>query len=216
MIMELHMNMNKYSTMRLLLFKRRYELTLVQKLVLALGFACLTGLLAQLRFYLPGTPVPLTGQTFAVLFSAILLGKWWGGISQTLYLGIGVAGMPWFAGFNSGLAYLAGPTGGYLIGFIVAAFFLGYVVDSYIKSRYFLSMLGLMMLANFLIIYGCGLLQLYGWTVLMGGSQVSITNLLMMGLVPFVVGDLVKLMIAALIAKGITPKAAFGPEHNAY
>lgn len=202
--------------MRLLLFKRRYELTLVQKLVLALGFACLTGLLAQLRFYLPGTPVPLTGQTFAVLFSAILLGKWWGGISQTLYLGIGVAGMPWFAGFNSGLAYLAGPTGGYLIGFIVAAFFLGYVVDSYIKSRYFLSMLGLMMLANFLIIYGCGLLQLYGWTVLMGGSQVSITNLLMMGLVPFVVGDLVKLMIAALIAKGITPKAAFGPEHNAY
>ena len=214
--MELHMNMNKYSTMRLLLFKRRYELTLVQKLVLALGFACLTGLLAQLRFYLPGTPVPLTGQTFAVLFSAILLGKWWGGISQTLYLGIGVAGMPWFAGFNSGLAYLAGPTGGYLIGFIVAAFFLGYVVDSYIKSRYFLSMLGLMMLANFLIIYGCGLLQLYGWTVLMGGSQVSITNLLMMGLVPFVVGDLVKLMIAALIAKGITPKAAFGPEHNAY
>lgn len=212
--MEITMNMNKYTTVRYTFFKWRYELGLVQKLILAASFACLTGLLAQVRFYLPGTPVPITGQTFAVVFSAVLLGKWWGGISQTMYLGIGIAGMPWFAGWNSGLGYLAGPTGGYLIGFIFAAFFLGYCVDTSIKSRHFLRMFALMLFADFGIIYSLGLLQLYGWLVLVQGSMVSITELLMMGFVPFILGDLVKLTIAAGITKGITPKTAYGPEHS--
>ena len=207
--------MNKYNTWRYTFFKWRYELGLIQKLILAASFACLTGLLAQVRFYLPGTPVPITGQTFAVLFSAILLGKWWGGISQTIYLGIGVAGVPWFAGFNSGLGYLAGPTGGYIIGFIVAAFFLGFCVDRSIKSRNYWTMFALMMFANFGIVFGFGLLQLYGWMVLASGTTVSLWGLLMMGLIPFLVGDIIKIAIAAGIASGITPKQAYGAEIDA-
>ncbi len=90
----------------------RYELSLPMKLALAFGMAALTGLLAQVRFQLPWTPVPLTGQTLAVLLAGVALGKWWGGISMAIYAGLGIAGVPWFQGWNGGLAYLAGPTGG--------------------------------------------------------------------------------------------------------
>ena len=190
------------------------NLEFYHKVILAISFACITGLLAQVRFYLPWSPVPLTGQTFAVLLSAIVLGKWWGGICQSIYLGVGIAGVPWFAGMNSGLAYLAGPTGGYLIGFILAAFFLGYCVDRYIKSRKYWTMFGLMMFANFGIVFGLGLLQLYGWFSFTGTS-IDLWGLLMMGMIPFIIGDTIKIAIAAGIASSITPKQAYGKEVDA-
>jgi len=96
-------------------YRWRYELSLLQKVALALGMAGLTGLLAQARAYLPGTPVPITGQTLAVLLAGVMLGKWWGGLSQAIYAGLGVAGLPWFAGWSGGISHLAGPTGGYII-----------------------------------------------------------------------------------------------------
>jgi biotin transport system substrate-specific component len=108
--MEINMYVNKYKYARYAFFKWRYQLELYHKVILAVSFACVTGLLAQVRFYLPGSPIPLTGQTFAVVLSAVLLGKWWGGVSQSIYLGVGMAGVPWFAGMNGGLGYLAGPT----------------------------------------------------------------------------------------------------------
>jgi len=208
------MNMNKYKYARYSFFKWRYELNLVHKIVLALSFACLTGLLAQVRFYLPWSPVPLTGQTFAVLLSAIVLGKWWGGISQGLYLGIGLAGMPWFAGLHGGLGVLTGATGGYLVGFVLAAFFLGYCVDTYVKSRNTLTMFALMMFANFVIVFGVGLLGLYSWLSL-SGVTVDLWGLLVMGLFPFLLGDLIKIGIAAAIAGSITPKQAYAREVDA-
>jgi biotin transport system substrate-specific component len=212
--MEITMNMNKYKYARYSFFKWRYELNLVHKIVLALSFACLTGLLAQVRFYLPWSPVPLTGQTFAVLLSAIVLGKWWGGISQGLYLGIGLAGMPWFAGLHGGLGVLTGATGGYLVGFVLAAFFLGYCVDTYVKSRNTLTMFALMMFANFVIVFGVGLLGLYSWLSL-SGVTVDLWGLLVMGLFPFLLGDLIKIGIAAAIAGSITPKQAYAREVDA-
>jgi biotin transport system substrate-specific component len=212
--MEITMYANKYKNARYNFFKWRYQLEVYHKVILAISFACITGLLAQLRFYLPWSPVPLTGQTFAVLLSAIVLGKWWGGISQSIYLGVGVAGVPWFAGMNSGLAYLAGPTGGYLIGFILAAFFLGYCVDRYIKSRRYWTMFGLMLFANFGIVFGLGLLQLYGW-VSFTGATIDLWGLLMMGLIPFLIGDTIKIAIAAGVASSITPKQAYGKEVDA-
>jgi biotin transport system substrate-specific component len=212
--MEITMYANKYKNARYNFSKWRYQLEVYHKVILAISFACITGLLAQLRFYLPWSPVPLTGQTFAVLLSAIVLGKWWGGISQSIYLGVGVAGVPWFAGMNSGLAYLAGPTGGYLIGFILAAFFLGYCVDRYIKSRRYWTMFGLMLFANFGIVFGLGLLQLYGW-VSFTGATIDLWGLLMMGLIPFLIGDTIKIAIAAGVASSITPKQAYGKEVDA-
>lgn len=193
-------------------FRWRYGLSIPMKLSLALGIACLAGLLAQTRFILPWSPVPVTGQTFAVLLAGVLLGRWWGGISMALYVGLGIAGVPWFQGLNSGLSYLAGPTGGYIVGFILAALFLGYFTDKYVRSRSFLSMLGLMLFANFILIYIPGLLQLGLWLNLVQGEPASLTALLGMGLVPFLAGDITKAVVAAAIARGVTPKRAYGRE----
>jgi len=190
----------------------RYELTVPKKLVLALGIACLTGLIAQIRIIIPWSPVPVTGQTFAVLLAGVLLGRWWGGTSLAIYAGLGALGVPWFAGLSSGLAYLAGPTGGYVIGFILAALFLGHFTDTYIRSRSFLSMLVLMLFANFILIYVPGLLQLGLWLNLVKGEPVAFTTLLGMGALPFIPGDITKAVLAAAIARVITTKLAYNGE----
>jgi biotin transport system substrate-specific component len=212
--MEVTLYMNKYKHARYTFFKWRYETEFYYKVILAFSFACLTGLLAQVRFYLPWSPVPLTGQTFAVLLSAVVLGKWWGGISQSLYLGIGFAGVPWFAGLKGGFGVITGATGGYLIGFVLAAFFLGYFVDRYIKSRKYMTMFALMMFANFVIVFGMGLLGLYS-SLSLSGTTVDLWGLLLMGLIPFLVGDTIKIAIAAGIASSITPKQTYGKEVDA-
>ena len=193
-------------------FRWRYELSIPKKLTLALGLACLTGLIAQIRIILPWSPVPVTGQTLAVLLAGVLLGRRWGGISLATYAGLGAVGVPWFAGWGSGLSYLAGPTGGYIIGFILAALFLGHFTDTYIRSRSFLSMLVLMLFANFILIYVPGLLQLGLWLNLVKGEPVAFTTLLGMGALPFIAGDVAKAVIAAAIARGVTPKSAYNGE----
>ena len=200
-------NQTKYNV-----FQWRYELSVSKKLALALGVACLIGLAAQVRILLPWSPVPITGQTFAVLVAGVILGRWWGGISLALYAGLGAAGVPWFTGWSGGLGYLAGPTGGYIIGFILAAMFLGHFTDKYIRSRSFFCMLGLMLFANFVLIYIPGLLQLHLWLSLVKGEAVILSQLLMMGTLPFIAGDITKALAAAAIARGITPKLAYNGE----
>jgi biotin transport system substrate-specific component len=193
-------------------FRWRYELSIPKKLFLALGMACLTGLVAQIRIMLPWSPVPVTGQTFAVLLAGVLLGRWWGGASLAIYAGLGAAGVPWFQGWSGGIGYLAGPTGGYIIGFILAALFVGHFTDKYIRSRSFFSMLGLMLFASLIIIYVPGLLQLGLWLNLVKGEPATFTSLLTMGAVPFIAGDITKAIIAAAIARGVTPKSAYNGE----
>src|SRR4030042_547302 len=207
MTIAARINETKYNV-----FKWRYELSIPKKLALAFGVAILTGLLAQLRFYLPWSPVPLTGQTFGALFAGIALGTWWGGISMALYAGLGAAGVPWFQGWQGGFAYLAGPTGGYIVGFILAALFLGYFTDKFVRSRSFIAMFGLMLAANFILIYGPGLLQLNLWLSNVKGEPVAFGQLLTMGAIPFIAGDISKAVLAALIARGITPKKAYAKE----
>jgi len=193
-------------------FRWRYELSVPRKLALALGVAVLTGLLAQARIPIPWSPVPVTGQTFAVLLAGVLLGRWWGGASLAIYAGLGIAGVPWFAGWSGGLAHLAGPTGGYVIGFIFAGLFLGHFTDKYVRSRSFLSMLGLMLFANFILVYVPGLLQLGLWLNLVQGAPVTFGGLLAIGALPFIAGDVTKAVLAAAIARGVTPKTAYNGE----
>jgi len=193
-------------------FRWRYELSIPKKLVLAIGMACLAGLGAQTRIMLPWSPVPVTGQTFAVLLAGVLLGRWGGGISLAMYAGLGAAGLHWFSGWSGGLGYLAGPTGGYIIGFILAALFLGHLTDTYVRSRSFLSMLALMLFANFILIYVPGLLQLGLWLNLVKEEPVTFTTLLGMGAIPFIAGDVTKALLAAAIARGVTPKLAYNGE----
>ena len=206
--MEINMYVDRYKNARLYLFKWRYELSFAYKIILALSLACLTGILAQIRFYIPGTPVPVTGQVFGVILAGVLLGTW-GGVSQIMYLGLGAAGMPWFAGFSGGLAYLAvTPTLGYLIGFIISAFFIGFVVDRYLKSRKFFSMTLLMLFTTFILIYVPGLIYFYFWF----GSNLGIAELLTMCVIPFIAADVVKAVVAAGIATTVTPKTSYARE----
>ena len=196
-------NRTKYDV-----FRWRYELAIPKKLALAFGVACIAGLLAQVRFIIPWSPVPITGQTFAVLLAGVLLGRWWGGASLAIYGGLGAAGVPWFAGWASGM----GATGGYIIGFILAALFLGYFTDKYVRSRSFLSMLVLMLFANFVLIYVPGVLWLGLWLNVVKGEPATFITLLGMGVFPFIVGDIIKTVAAATIARGITPKLAYNGE----
>ena len=198
----------KFYSFRLRYFSGIRALPMLHKLTLSLGMACLTGLSAQARVYLPWTPVPVTGQTLAVLLSGIMLGARWGGLSQMIYVALGTAGVPWFAGFGSGAAYMLGPTGGYIAGFVPAAFLTGYFSEKYPRSRYFTPMLFIMLAANFLIIHLFGMVHFSAWARLTGAFSPDLRALLSASVLPFIPGDLLKITLAALAAKIFLPKPA--------
>jgi len=198
--------LERYRVARDNAWQWRRELGWAKKLSLSLGMACLVGLLAQARIPLPWTPIPITGQTFGVLLAAVLLGQGWSGISMAMYVGLGVAGVPWFNGGTGGVSAIAGPTGGYLIGFVLAALFLGYVVDRYAKTRSFRNLIILMSIADFVLVFGPGLLQLHLWSNITGKGAIAIPALLAMGLLPFIPGEIIKLVAAASAAWALTSK----------
>jgi biotin transport system substrate-specific component len=185
--------LESFSDVRDSLYRRRLAASLVEKLLLALGMAVVTGLAAQVRIQLPWSPVPITGQTFAVLLAGILLGQTWGGVSMVIYISLGIAGIPWFTGWTAGVAHLAGPT-------------VGYITDHFVKARGFTGLFGLMLLANFVIIYGAGLVQLYAWLNFVKGTATGLTELLYMGLVPFIAGDMMKALGAAIFGRVLLPR----------
>ncbi|MCZ7399350.1 MAG: biotin transporter BioY [Candidatus Methanoperedens sp.] len=202
---ELKNVFEKYESARYNFFKWRFESTFLNKMALALGFACLTGLVAQLRFYLPYTPVPVTGQVFAVLLSGVILGKWYGGMSQVFYAVIGVLGVPWFAGGTAGMEVLAGVTGGYIIGFIVASLIIGWFTDMYVKSRSFAGMFSIMLL-------GIVMVYLFGAVQLAFVLGVNAEKAIQLGVLPFIAVDLYKALIVSAIATAVVPRAAYGNE----
>ncbi len=185
---------------RMRAFAWRCALPVTGKVALAFGMAALTGLAAQVRIPLGFTPVPLTGQVFAVLLAGVLCGRFYGGLSQALYVGLGVAGLPWFAGLSGGVGAIAGPSGGYLIGFIAAAELIGYVSDRRVGARDFLPQFGLM-LAGVAVIHFCGVLQLTVW---LGGH---LKQALVMGTLPFIPVDAAKALLAAGLSTALLPKS---------
>lgn len=181
------------------------EISLVKKILLSLFMAAVIGMFAQVRIPLPFTPVPITGQTFAVLLTGIILGRKWSGISLSFYVGLGVLGLPWFAEMKSGLAILMGPTGGYLIGFILAASFVGFVSEKILNVKNIWSLLSVMILAT-AIIFAIGLTQLGMWLSFVKGSEVSLNELFVMGLYPFLPGAVIKIVFAATGAQLLLPR----------
>jgi biotin transport system substrate-specific component len=99
----------------------------VERLALAAVVAALTAALAQVSIPVPGLPAPVSFQPFGVYAAGLLLGARWGGFSMVLYLLTGIAGVPVFANGGAGLGYLLGPTGGYLVGYLVAAVLIGLI-----------------------------------------------------------------------------------------
>jgi biotin transport system substrate-specific component len=169
----------------------------LEMFLMALLMALLTALSAQVRIPLPWTLIPITGQVLSVFAGAVILGKRWGGISMILYIAMGLLGLPVFTGMKSGMAVILGPTGGYIIGFIMAAFFIGSLGDGIKKRGNFFSLFFIMAAANFIFIHGIGLVQLAFWTSSVAGKEISFTGLLMAGSIPFIAGDLIKIAAAA-------------------
>jgi biotin transport system substrate-specific component len=159
---------------------------LAANVVLVVAGSLLTALAAQVSIPLPFTPVPITGQTFAVLLVGAALGRRRGAASMALYVAQGLAGLPVFAGGKAGLAVLLGPTGGYLIGFIAAAFVTGWLAERGWDRRPLTTALA-MVFGN-LVIYLFGV----SWLAVF----VGISKAPLLGMVPFIPGDILKIVLA--------------------
>jgi len=162
------------------------SLALIRDILLVLSFAILTGICAKLKIEIG--PVPITMQTFAVLFSGALLGAKRGAISQLTYLLMGLAGIPWFSR-GGGINYIFSPTFGYIIGFVFASFLVGFLCEKGFDRKIETAILA-MLLGNILI-YFSGLLWL--------AKFVGINKVLTVGFYPFILGDLLKIFLVGLL-----------------
>lgn len=154
------------------------------------AFVIMTALGAHVRIPLPFTPVPITLQTFFVHLAGATLGPTLGPVSQAAYLLVGAAGLPVFAGGASGLAYLLrGATAGYLIGFIVATAFVGWLVRR--RQDPGILWILLSMATGSLVVYACGVSWL-AWSL-----KLSLASAIAKGMLPFLLGDVLKTCAAA-------------------
>jgi biotin transport system substrate-specific component len=156
-------------------------------LALVIGGSLFVALLAQIAIPVPFSPVPITGQTYAVLLVGALLGSRRGALSLLLYLVEGGLGLPFFSGGAAGWARVLGPTGGYLLGFVLAAFVVGWLAERGWDRR--LSTAAIAMLAGNLVIYLVGVAVL---AVFVGAAEA-----VPLGLLPFLPGDMLKILLAA-------------------
>lgn len=167
----------------------------VNSVILVVAAAAVTALAAQWEIHLPFTPVPITGQTFAVLLTGAALGAKLGAAGQTLYVGLGAIGLPIYSGGDGGWETAqAGGTTGYLIGFIVAAGLVGYLAERR-QDRTFPTMFTAFIAGSFVI-------YLFGVIGLMIIFDMTATEAIVVGVVPFVLGDVIKAAAAGLLLPG--------------
>lgn len=156
---------------------------------LVFAFSLLNALAAQIA--IPIGPVPITAQTFAVLLTGALLGSRLGAAALIAYLIEGATGLPFFAGGSGGLAHILGPTGGYLVAFPAAAFITGAFAEHGWDKR-FITAVAAMFVGSIVIIF-------------VGAAWFSVLThtppllALRVGVVPFIIGDIVKILLAAAV-----------------
>ncbi len=173
--------------------------------VLSALFAALTAVGAQIR--IPMVPIPITLQTLFVLLAGGFLGARWGAVSQIFYLFLGFAGLPVFAG-ESGLMVFLSPTIGYLLAFPFAAFFCGSLIHGNVKKS-----VGALILVYFLgtfVILGVGVFGLYVIQNLYLKTVFSIKELFFSGMIIFLPGELLKVLLAAVATQRIPVHRAGG------
>lgn len=158
---------------------------------LIVAVAALTSLLAQLSVQIPGDPVPITGQTFAVLLGAAAVGPLCAVGGQLLYIAVGLAGLPVFADGSGGWQIVHGATGGYFIGFVLASAFLGWQARRGVDRRVD-TFVGSFLLATALI-------YIPGVWWLAHSMDVSYSRAVALGVAPFVIGDLLKAVAAGAV-----------------
>lgn len=166
------------------------------KMILCALFAALTAVLSQIA--IPIGPVPINLATFAVFCAGALLGSKLGALSLTIWAALGAVGVPVFSMFRGGLSALVGPTGGYIIGYIPAAFLTGLIVEKINKNNK-IYLYPVAMLAGFLTYFTMGSI----WFMFLTGTE--LIEALMMCVVPFIPGDLIKIAVATVLAKRLRP-----------
>lgn len=179
------------ATLRLAVFPRA---GLLVDALLAFAGAGLVALAAQIEIPLGFTPVPISGQTFAVLLVGASLGPVLGASSLLLYFGVGLLGAPVYSGGDGGWEIVKGATGGYLVGFIVAAALTGWLAQRRWDRRFNSAVAA--MLSGSVVIY------LFGLPWLARTIDTGVEGTLEAGLYPFVVGDLIKLYLAGMLLPG--------------
>lgn len=166
----------------------------VRNLTMVIGVALLTAAAAQFEILLPFTPVPISGQTFAVLLGAAAVGPLRGALAQVVYLAMGLV-LPVYSGGESGWQVLTGATAGYFLGFVIAGAVIGALarrgLDRHVVPTF------AAFAAGSAVIYLCGA----GWLVI--GVGMSVAEAVAAGVAPFLGGDAVK----ALLAAGLLPAA---------
>ena len=167
----------------------RIQKNIILDMALILLGSTFVAICSQVAYYLPFSPIPITGQTFAVLLTGAVLGSKRGGLSLSLYVIEGILGLPVFAGGTSGIAVLFGPTFGYLIGFILAGILVGLLAergfDRHWHTMFFAFLVGQV------VIYIFGV-----WRLLM---FVGIERVFELGITPFLIGDFIKAGLALTI-----------------
>ena len=156
-------------------------------------FAAITALLAQISIPLPFSPVPITGQTFAVFLTGAVLGGRWGALSMLLYIFLGAIGLPVFHNAQGGLHIVLGPTGGYLWGFVLGSYLMGKITEKW--SSYLAIVLGMFLcMAAYLLLGTIQLSFIAGLDLRQG---------LLLGAVPFLPLDIVKIFAAGALSFSI-------------
>lgn len=159
--------------------------------LLVVGFSVFMALCAQVSFHVPFTPVPITLQTLGVLLTGAALGSKRGGLALLLYLAEGAVGLPVFSAGSGGLVILLGFTGGYLVSYPIAAFVTGWLCEKRLDRSFLTSAIA--MLPGTLIIYAVGI----PWLAVT--IHLNLAQAFLQGMVPFIPGDLFKLVIAAAL-----------------
>jgi biotin transport system substrate-specific component len=161
-------------------------------------YASLLAALTAAGAYLaiPIGPVPIILQNLFIFLSGLLLGARWGVASIVVYLLAGAIGLPVFAGGVGGIGRFAGPTGGYLFGFLPAVYVIGWIAET--SRKHAVSDI-LAMVCGSLIIYACGVT----WLKMLTGMTLART--LAVGMYPFILGDILKITAAVPIAKALRP-----------
>ena len=167
----------------------------IRQMTLISLFAALTAVGAFIS--IPLYPVPLTLQTLFTLLAAMTLGSVMGASSQIIYVLLGIIGLPVFAGFKAGIGILFGPTGGFLFGFIISAYIIGKIIELKKEKNIFYYLLA--GLIGTLIIYIIGITQLSLVT------DMGIKKALTVGMLPFLPGDILKIIAASFIASKLKP-----------
>ncbi|MCK4653610.1 MAG: biotin transporter BioY [Candidatus Cloacimonetes bacterium] len=167
--------------------------SLFYNIALVIAGSLLLTISAKFSFPIPFSPVPVTLQTLAVLLIGTLLGSKRGSITVLFYLSQGIMGLPVFAKGGAGFAYLLGPTGGYLVGFVFAAFLAGFLAEKGWDRSFAKTALAMTLGTIVIFIFGIGWLSVF----------VGINKAVLLGLMPFIIGEVFKILIAdALLPSG--------------